>query len=123
MMAATQLVVLIVEDDPSTRELLCRALGRAGIACVAAGGVGEALLRLEEDPLPGAVILDVMLPDANGSVLMSRIRRDALPVRVAVVSGASADTPALRDLMRYGPDRVFTKPIELAKLIEWLREG
>jgi DNA-binding response OmpR family regulator len=121
MMAATQLVVLIVEDDASTRELFCRALARSGIGCVEAAGIGEALLRLEEDPVPGAVILDLTLPDASGAVLLKRIRRDPTPIRVAIVTGVT-DPKRLADVERLRPDRVFTKPIDLRELIAWLRE-
>ena len=120
-MAATQTLTLIVEDDASTREFLVRALEKKGIGTVQASSVGEALVALEREPLPASIVLDLMLPDANGVVLLRRIRRDEIPVRVAVVTGM-ADPNGFFDAMKLMPDRIFKKPLKLAELIDWLHE-
>lgn len=119
-MSGMGLLAMIVEDDESTREFLARALAKHQIACVQAATVGEALIRLEELPAPDALILDMMLPDAKGTVLLRRIRRDDLPIRVAVVTGA-ADHSQFAELLRSPPDAIFGKPLALAALIAWLR--
>jgi DNA-binding response OmpR family regulator len=115
-------LVLLVEDDASTREFMAKALAKHGIESVEAASVGEALLRLDEVPAPTALILDLMLPDAKGTVLLRRIRRDALALRVAVVTG-TADLTQFSDLLRFPPDAVFRKPLDLAPLLAWLRAG
>jgi len=119
MMAATQIMTLVVEDDPSTREFMVRALGKHGIGTLEAATIGEALVMLEQEPLPNAVLLDLMMPDANGVVLLRRIKRDGLPIRVAVVT-AVHDPNAFFDMLKYPPDRTFRKPVEAAELVEWL---
>jgi DNA-binding response OmpR family regulator len=121
-MTATQLLTLIVEDDPSTREFLAKALAKHGIHPVEAGSVGEALVRLDREPMPGAIVLDLVLPDANGSIVLHRVRRKGLPIRVAVVTGVADPSPHLQG-GNFAPDRVFKKPLDLAALIAWLREG
>ena len=122
MMAATQIVAMVVEDDPSTREFLVRALAKQGIETQEAATVGEALVMLEQEPLPTVLILDLMLPDASGTILLRRIKRDALPIRVAVVTGVK-DPYAFWDVLRFPPDRLFRKPLDLAELVAWLQQG
>jgi DNA-binding response OmpR family regulator len=121
MMAATQIVALIVEDDASTREFIVKALGMHGIDTMEAASVGEALILMEQEPLPTVVILDLMLPDASGTILLRRIKRDALPVRVAVVTGVK-DPYAFWDVLRFPPDRIFKKPLNVAELVTWLQD-
>src|SRR4051812_15738676 len=117
-MTGWQTQVLIVEDDESTREFMARALAKHHIGSLQASSVGEALMRLEEAPMPDALILDLMLPDAKGTVLLRRIRRDGLPIRVAVVTGAP--DVQFPELLQIPPDAVFRKPLELPALIAWL---
>lgn len=121
MMAATQIVALIVEDDASTREFIVKVLEKVGIDTLQAASVGEALVMMEQEPLPTAVILDLMLPDASGTILLRRIKRDALPVRVAVVTGVK-DPYAFWDVLRFPPDRLFKKPLDISELVAWLQQ-
>jgi DNA-binding response OmpR family regulator len=121
-MAATQTLTLVVEDDPSTREFIVRALEKKGMGIVEAASVGEALVALQREPLPSSMILDLMLPDANGVVILRRIRRNELPIRVAVVTGMS-DPQSFFDAMKLAPDRIFKKPLKLSELLAWLQEG
>jgi CheY-like chemotaxis protein len=65
-------------------------------------------------------VLDLRLPDADGTILLRRLKRDSRHTRVAIVTGAP-------DLSRYGemhhfkPDAIFYKPINAEKLIGWLQ--
>jgi DNA-binding response OmpR family regulator len=118
--AAVQVKVLIVEDDPSTCEVFSRVLQRHGIAYDCATSVGEALLKLEEDNTPSAMILDINLPDANGSLLIRRIRRDNLPTKVAIVTGV-ADVSLYEDLLEIPPDALFHKPVNILQLVRWVQ--
>lgn len=121
-MATTQAVTLIVEDDASTREFLAKALEKKGIGTVQASSVGEALVALEQEPHPTSMVLDLMLPDANGVVVLRRIRRNETPIRVAVVTGM-ADPQGFFEAIKLTPDKIFKKPLKLAELFEWLQEG
>jgi len=120
-MAATQTLTLVVEDDSSTREFVVRALEKKGMATIQATTVGEALVALQQEPLPSTLILDLMLPDANGVILLRRIRRDDMPIRVAVVTGMT-DPEGFFNTMKLTPDRIFKKPLRLTELINWLQE-
>src|SRR5690242_372246 len=98
-LTATKATVLIVEDDPSNLEVIVRLLKKHDFAPEVANSAGEALLKLEGEQLPAAVILDLRLPDASGSVVLRNIRRHQLPIRVAVVTGVS-DPSVFTDLMK-----------------------
>jgi two-component system OmpR family response regulator len=121
MMSATQLLTLVVEDDPTTREFMVRALEKHGIGTREAGTVGEALIMLEQEPLPTTMLLDLMMPDANGVVLLRRIKRDALPIRVAVVT-AVHDPNMFFDMLKYPPDRLFKKPVQISEILDWVSQ-
>ena len=119
--AATAIRALIVEDDPDSCDALMAALTAHGFDTDCAGTVGQALVKLERGLVPAAIILDMKLPDASGGLLLRRIHREGLPTRVAVVTGMP-DPLTHPDLVRFPPDRVFTKPLDLAALVQWLDE-
>jgi two-component system, NtrC family, response regulator PilR len=119
-MTETDPLTLIVEDDPSTRELIAAALAKRGMASAQARSVGQALVELQDRRTPpSSVVLDLRLPDGNGTILLRHIRRNNLPVRVAVVTGV-ADPAALFHVVGCAPDRLFAKPVDLVQLVEWI---
>jgi DNA-binding NarL/FixJ family response regulator len=68
--------ILVVEDEPFLRELVCRALDEAGFVSVPAGTASDAakLFRLND---PDGAVIDIDLgAGPNGAVLASRLRRE-----------------------------------------------
>ncbi len=83
--------VLVIEDDPTTREVLRRYLTRAGLEVVEADdglrGI-EAFAR----SAPSLVILDLMLPGIDGLDVCERIRRTSdVPVMILTALGSESD--------------------------------
>jgi DNA-binding response OmpR family regulator len=68
--------VLLVEDDPSIREMAALGLGNAGFRVTSCADGREGLERLRRDPFDLAV-LDVMLPSLDGSRSPERFVRTA----------------------------------------------
>ena len=102
--AATAVKVLLVEDDPDASDAIVRALRKQGFEVDAAGSAGAALVRLEVSARPAAAIIDLRLPDASGSLILWRIRRDyGRDVPVAVVTGLP-DPDHRPELVREQPD-------------------
>ena len=118
--AATALRTLIVEDDPDTSDVLARALRAAGFEADIAATVGQALIKLEQGIPPDVIIVDLRLPDASGGLILRRVRRNNLPVKVAVVTGMP-DPASHVDVTRFPPDRLFKKPFNAADIVEWLK--
>jgi|SRR5688572_25021330 CheY-like chemotaxis protein len=108
---------LVVEDDQSSRDALSKLLERAGYEVMCAVSVGEAMKLL--DWHPRKILLDLMLPDGNGVAVLERIRNERLPIKVAVITGAS-DPQLLDQVERLSPDARFYKPLDLQILLGWL---
>src|SRR5881275_2980898 len=66
--------VLVVEDEPNIRELVCLHLGLEGYACEGSGDGRTALARVEAERFD-LLVLDVMLPGLDGVSLCRAVRR------------------------------------------------
>jgi CheY-like chemotaxis protein len=65
--------ILVVEDDPDTRELLRVLLQTHGGNVTATGSVPEALVAYDQSP-PHVIVADIGMPDYNGYTLIGRVR-------------------------------------------------
>lgn len=121
-MTATPLMprLLLVEDDLATSRALRVLLARKGWDVQVAETLAEAFRHLEN--LPEWLILDLMLPDGDGTSLLKKVRDEKLNVRVAVTTG-SIDATRLRKVSELRPDLFLTKPIDIDALFEGLRKG
>jgi two-component system, OmpR family, response regulator len=114
--------LLVVEDDPTLRELLAASLRFAGFA-VSATSSGAEALRLAASQPPDLVVLDVMLPDLDGFEVLRRLRGGASPGRevpVLFLTARSAGEDKVTGLTSGGDDYV-TKPFQLEELIARVR--
>ena len=82
--------VLIVDDDPMFREVVRMRLAAAGYQTYVAGGA-EAGWELVKAHRPDVVLLDLIMPEADGVSVLRRLRADPAlaPTPVIVVSGLS----------------------------------
>jgi DNA-binding NtrC family response regulator len=108
---------MVVEDDISSRNALLLLLKHYGFDIIPAGTVAEAMMQLESQP--SVMILDLMLPDGNGSEVLEHVRATRLPIQVAVATGAG-DWRAMVDEVRLRPDAMFVKPLDFPRLVAWL---
>lgn len=83
--------ILVIEDDPTTREVLRRYLTRAGIDVVEAASGTEGMSAFLTAP-PDLVILDLMLPGIDGLDVCERIRsRSEVPIIILTALGSESD--------------------------------
>ncbi|HEX8190810.1 MAG TPA: hybrid sensor histidine kinase/response regulator, partial [Pyrinomonadaceae bacterium] len=112
------LKILVVDDEPDTREMLKAGLGQCGAEVWAAASAAEALEAIEKSA-PDLLISDIGMPDEDGYELMRRVRK--LPPgaggRVpAIALTAYARVEDRMHALRAGYQMHVPKPVELAEL-------
>jgi two-component system OmpR family response regulator len=107
--------VLVVDDEPNIAELVATALRYEGFD-VRTAGDGAGALAAVRDHAPDLVVLDVMLPDADGFELQARIRADGQRVPVLFLTARDAVEDRVRGLT-LGADDYMTKPFSLEELV------
>jgi DNA-binding response OmpR family regulator len=105
--------VLIIEDDDRIRPLLMRSLDQRGYAVDSAVTGMQGLQRAVETR-PDLVILDLGLPDVDGTQVLSMLRAvSEVPV---IVASARDDDPSLVSCLDAGADDYVVKPYTTAQL-------
>jgi len=105
--------VLIVEDEMNIVDIVRFNLQREGYATLEAYD-GEAGLALAREKKPDLILLDVMLPNADGFELMEYIRPLGIPVIFLTARGSVDDR--VRGL-RMGAEDYIVKPFEVLELL------
>jgi signal transduction histidine kinase/DNA-binding response OmpR family regulator/HAMP domain-containing protein len=77
--------VLLVEDDPVSRELTQRQLERLEVEVVEAKNGREAFEWLSKNPAPGMILLDLLMPEMDGFSLLDAIKKHPEWQRIPVV--------------------------------------
>jgi two-component system, OmpR family, response regulator MtrA len=110
--------ILLVEDDPSIRELTARGLTAAGFEVLTAATGDDGLARFRSER-PDVIVLDVMLPGLDGLEVCRAIRAtSAVPI---VMLTARADTIDVVVGLETGADDYVTKPFEMRELVARVR--
>ncbi|MBA3308520.1 MAG: response regulator transcription factor [Nocardioidaceae bacterium] len=106
--------VLVVDDDPTVREVVVSYL-RAAKYDVAEAADGETALAVMSGARPDLVVLDVMLPGIDGLEVFRRMRAVAdVPIVMLTALGAEADRVVGLQL---GADDYVTKPFSPRELV------
>ena len=111
--------ILIVEDEPSLREVMKRTLVREGYVVETAGTFAEADDKLAAYAYD-CILLDIMLPDGNGLNLLERIKSEGKRENVIIISarGAMEDKVAGLELVA---DDYRPKPFHMMELSARIR--
>ena len=88
-MCPKPIVLLVVDDQPADRELLSRVFRKGGYEVLTAGSGLEALALLRERRDIALVVTDLLMPEGNGWVLTTEIRRLHRQLPVVLTSGAT----------------------------------
>ena len=110
--------LLIIEDDASLAAMLSEYLGTLGFRVSVRGSAGEGLALLDRETFD-ALILDVMLPDADGFDVCRRARAGSdLPILMLTARGEETDRIVGLEL---GADDYLPKPFNPRELAARLR--
>lgn len=109
--------VLVVEDDPATSRAMRLLLQHHGYDVQVCATIAESMNYL--GTAPDFVLLDLMLPDGDGTRVLEHIRRNDLQSEVVVVTGVSE--PAWhRRVERLHPKQVLRKPVNVSEILSGL---
>jgi DNA-binding response OmpR family regulator len=109
------MLLLIIEDNPSTLKMLAFLLQNEGYNVQTAGTAAGGIAILRQEPVD-LVVLDVMLPDNNGLQICRQIRAEGMNLPVLVISALGARTDRLAAL-EGGADDYMTKPFDPAEVV------
>jgi two-component system, chemotaxis family, chemotaxis protein CheY len=114
----TAKAIMVVEDDPSIREMLTRSLGQEYTVYEAPDGhtALEMLARIK--PPPELLILDVMMPRMDGLQLASTLKADTRLRGVPIIFLTGRDSP--KDVVQginMGARHYLTKPFKIPDLL------
>ena len=107
--------VLIVEDDPIVADVLGMTLEEAGHFKTTANTIETALLELKHSRID-AILLDLNLPDGDGTRLARLVRKNHMIVPILVISGNSGIDEKITALGA-GADGYLTKPFDRYELM------
>jgi len=107
--------VLVVDDDPSIRVALERALRLEGFSVAVAPG-GEQALAMVAQQAPAIIVLDVTMPDLDGVTVVKRLRADGIDIPICILSARDELEDRVAGL-RAGADDYVIKPFELEELV------
>src|SRR5437870_7894455 len=109
--------VLVVEDEPNIRELVCLHLGLEGYTCDGVGDGTEALKRAETDRFD-LLVLDVMVPGLDGLSLCRAVRngRTNHDVPILILTARREESDKVVGL-ESGADDYLTKPFGVRELV------
>ena len=110
--------VLIVEDDPRIARLVAKNLEAAGLSCSSVQD-GDAALREIAREKPSLIVLDLMIPGADGYEVCQRVRKESqIPVLMLTARSSEADKLLGFEL---GADDYLTKPFSPRELVARVR--
>lgn len=115
--------VMVVDDEPDIRQVLCDRLAREGFNTMSAADGTIALNLLKSEPiLPSLILLDIMMPELSGWEVISALKADpatsTIPVILVSAKGAEEDKKRGLEL---GAREYIVKPFEIKDLLAEVR--
>ncbi len=113
------MLILIVDDEKTQRDMLRGFLEKQGYKVLTAGGGREALRIFETAPVQ-LVLLDHRMDDMNGDEVLREMRAASPLVRAIMITAYGTVTTAVK-VMQLGADDFMEKPVDLIELLEKIR--
>ncbi|MBE7472776.1 MAG: hypothetical protein DPW09_12050 [Anaerolineae bacterium] len=114
-----QATILVIDDDPSVRDLMRRFFQKEGFRVVSAAG-GEEGLRLARATQPDVITLDVIMPGVDGWAVLTTLKAEAALADIPVIMVTIVNDKSLGYTL--GASDYMTKPIERERLLALLEK-
>jgi CheY-like chemotaxis protein len=113
--------VLVVDDEPDVRNLVCEILKNGGFQTVVADD-GEDVLPLAAAHRPALIVLDIRMPGVDGYTALTRLRGDLSTMNIPVVVLTARPEPIYQTLSAgVGAAAHVTKPFSSRYFTETVR--
>ena len=110
------IIILLVEDDDPSRDVLSRRLAKLGYVVIEARNGNEAVNAAREEK-PDLILMDVCMPQMDGFEATRKLRSDARTARIPIIALTALNTAAdVRRAIEAGCNSYETKPVGLARL-------
>ncbi len=114
--------VWIVDDDPSIRFVLERALARAQLPVRAFAGPHEVIAALDAGAQPQVLVTDIRMPQGSGIALLADVKR-RLPGVPVIITTAHTDLDSAVGAFQGGAFEYLPKPFDVEKAVELIRRA
>lgn len=114
--------VFVVDDDASVRKSLVRLLKSAGYHTESFCSADEFLESWRVNPLPGCVLLDILMPGLDGLQLQQKLQTSMHGISIIFITG-HGDVPSSVAAMKAGAVDFFAKPFNGDELLKAVREA
>ena len=115
--------ILYIEDNPSNAQLVGQAFASQPAVHVIPVAQGNDGLDFAKAHLPDLILLDLHLPDMNGSIVLDRLQADPATAGIPViVLSADATQVQVRDLLTAGALAYLTKPLDIPDFLAVVSE-
>lgn len=109
-----QETLLVVDDEPTIRRLLCQKLSRAGYLCQEASNAEQTLNMLATHPI-ALVVLDIKMPGKSGIEILSEVKSGYADTTV-IMATAVIDIDIAIQCLKQGAEDYICKPFNLEEL-------
>lgn len=113
--------IMVVDDDPLTRETLVRSLERAGYQVCAVGNGKLALQAYAREPVD-LVITDIFMPECDGLETIAGLRRRSPEVKIVAVSSRPGHEGYLKAAKAFGAVECLIRPFDSQQLLDIVDE-
>ena len=108
--------VLVVDDEPSIRELLAKTLSLADYSVDTAADGGAALARLREGHSYDLILVDLKMPGMDGLMLTRQLKYMKPDLPVIIITGFSTEVSAI-EAINLGVAGYLTKPFRVPQVL------
>ncbi|HZS24612.1 MAG TPA: response regulator [Gaiellaceae bacterium] len=115
----TPTVVLVVDDDARNRKLVCDVIRHAGLEALEAA-TGRHAVTMARTHVPGVILMDLRLPDLDGSAALALLQAEPETASIPVVA-LTAIAGAADALLAAGFAGYIEKPIDVRELAAQVR--
>ena len=108
--------ILVIDDEPPLRQLICTALRGKGFKVIEADG-GAAGVQLARELLPDLILCDVMMPKVDGFATLAALRQEVTTSAIpCILMTGRPDSAGMRHGMSLGADDYLPKPFTIEEL-------